>query len=494
MKTSRTPTPRNVMASRGSRITATLVGLILLAACGDSQSNEGLVARAGDQELTVDQAVQLLVDQENLPNQTDVVHALADLWIDYTLLARSVARDSTLREVDVEPLIRRQLEQQVIAQHMDSVLQVDTAISDTELRQAYEMQAPDARLHASHILMSYPDQATQAQRDSVRQVMESIRQRALTGESFAELARQYSQDPGSASQGGDLGTFGRGDMVRPFEDAAFALQPGEISDVVETPFGLHIIRLESKEVPSFDSVREQFRQRLQGQRFQSAESAYVAQVSDAAHPEVDENAYEVLKELAKDPGTLLSGRAAGRALVSFQGGAFTVGEYQLFIQSQQPQLRSRIQNATDEQLEDFLDGMAQRELMVEEARKAGLAPNRARVDSLVTQTRQQILLAAGELGLRDIDRAPGEAIEPAVARAVDQTLRDILSGGKNVVPLGPIGYQLRSHVPTGVYDAGVGQVVLRIGQERAARGPSQMEQGGDSATAPDTAGGGTGTP
>lgn len=476
-----------------SRFVPALLGLLLVAACDSTRSNEGLVARAGDQELTVDQAVELLVDQENLPNQTEVVHALADLWVDYTLLARAVARDSTLEELHVEPLIRRQLEQQVIAQHMDSVLQVDTSITESELREAYEREAPDARIRARHILLGFPDQATQSQRDSVRRQMDSIRQRVVGGESFEALARQFSQDPGSASQGGDLGTFGRGDMVRPFEDAAFALQPGETSDVVETPFGLHLIRLESKEVPGFDSVRDSYRQRVQSQRFMSAESTYVASVEADAQPQVSASAHEVLKELAKDPGTQLTGRAADRALVSFEGGAFTVGEYQLFIQSQQPQLRSRIETATDEQLEDFLDGMAQRELMVEEARKAGLEPDRQRVDSLVTETRRQILLAADEIGLRKLDRAPGEALTPAVGRAVHQSLMDILTGAKNVVPLGPIAFQLRSRVSTGVYEAGIGQVVIRIGQERAARSPSAAEQGPGSTAEPDTAGGGAGT-
>ena len=476
-----------------SRIVTTFVGLLVVTACESAPSSDGLVARAGEQELTVDQAVQLLVDQENLPNQTDVVHALADLWVDYTLLARAVARDSTLQDVDVEPLIRRQLEQQVIAQHMDSVLQVDTAISESDLRASYEREAPEARLHASHILLGFPEQATQAQRDSVRKELEAIRQRAVAGESFASLARQYSQDQGSAAQGGDLGTFGRGDMVRPFEDAAFALQPGEISDVVETPFGLHIIRVESKDVPGFDSMRDAYRQRLQGQRFMSAESTYVAGVEAAAHPQVAESAHQVMKEIAKDPGTQLSKRAADRPLVSFVGGAFTVGEYQLFIQTQQPQLRSRIQNATDEQLEDFLNGMAQRELMVEEARKAGMVPDRQRVDSLVTETRKQILLAADEIGLRKLDRAPGEALAPAVGRAVNQSLQDILAGAKNVVPLGPIAFQLRSRVSTATYDAGIGQVVIRIGQARAARSPSSSEQGADSSAAADTSGRGAGT-
>jgi hypothetical protein len=319
----------------------------------------------------------------------------------------------------------------------------------------------------------------------VRAELEQIRQRALNGESFSALARQYSQDPGSASKGGDLGTFGRGDMVKPFEDAAFALSPGEISDIVESPYGLHIIRLESKVTPSFDSLKGQFRQRMQNQRYLSAESSYVAGLEEAAQPEISDNAIQVAKDLAKEPGSQLSSRAADRPMVSFKGGAFTVGDYQTFIQNRTPQQRSQIQNGTDEQLTNFLNGLAQRQLLVSEAEKAGLEPPKARVDSLVANVRQQLLNVAGEIGLRNLDRAPGEALEPAVDRAVTEALNDILTGAKNVVPLGPIAFQLRSQTATAVYDAGIGQAVLDVGRVRAARSPSPAE-GGQDTTAADT--------
>ena len=74
--------------------------------------------------------------------------------------------------------------------------------------------------------------------------------KAQSGEDFASLAKEYSDDPGSASNGGDLGYFGKGQMVQPFEEAAFSLKPGEISGIVESDYGYHIIKV-------FDKIDEQ---------------------------------------------------------------------------------------------------------------------------------------------------------------------------------------------------------------------------------------------
>jgi len=473
-----------------------LSGLTMLAACGGTDNHAGLVARVGKQTFTVDQAVKLLEDQENLPNQDNVVRAVAELWVDYTLLADEVARDSTLKSIDLEPLVRQQIEPQMIFQLRDSVIQVDTAISDAELKKLYDQEAPGARVKASHILFSYPDQATEAQKDSVRKEAEAVRRRALAGESFAALARQYSQDPGSARQGGELGTFGRGDMVRPVEEAAFSMEPGQISDIVESPYGLHIIRLEEKDVPGFDQMRDSFRVQVQNERYAVAESTYVANLEGKVHPKVVDDAVSVAKAIAKDPAVRLSGRAADRPLVTYEGGAVTVGEYQLVVQSRPEQFRQSVQQATDEQIDTFLKSLAQRDLLVDEAKKAGLEPPQARVDSLVAQARQQLLAVAQEIGLRRLDQAPGEDLAPAVGRAVQQALSDILTGAKDVVPLGQISYQLREEEPASIFDDGVGQVLLKVGQIRAARSPSPADtagQGGGGAQptgAPDRPNGG----
>lgn len=102
------------------------------------------------------------------------------------------------------------------------------------------------QVRAAHILLRLAADAGEVMRQQKRQLAEKILAEAKAGKDFAQLARQYSDDPGSAGKGGDLGYFPRGAMVAAFEEAAFSLKAGEISDIVESPFGLHIIKCESR--------------------------------------------------------------------------------------------------------------------------------------------------------------------------------------------------------------------------------------------------------
>lgn len=148
------------------------------------------------------------------------------------------------------------------------------AVSDDEIAAYYKEHAnqyvqPEKR-QASHILISMAATASAAEKtaamDKARKVLQEVK---LNPGKFVELAKQYSQDTGSAANGGDLGFFGRGAMEKPLEDAAFSMSEGEISDLVQSDFGYHIIKLtsiKSSKLRTLQEVHKEISQELEKQK------------------------------------------------------------------------------------------------------------------------------------------------------------------------------------------------------------------------------------
>jgi len=140
-----------------------------------------------------------------------------------------------------------------IQQFVEKKIAPKITIPAGEVRSYYDSH-PDyfkrsEQIRASHILIKVAPQATPQQKEEARREIGKIQQRLKGGEDFGSLARQFSQGPSSVRDG-DLGYFGRGRMVKPFEDAADALSPGEVSDIVETQFGYHLIKVVDKQPAS----------------------------------------------------------------------------------------------------------------------------------------------------------------------------------------------------------------------------------------------------
>ena len=126
----------------------------------------------------------------------------------------------------------------------------DASVSEDEVLDFYNTHKDDRfteekQVQARHILFSLADGVSDERKADTRSMAQGILERARKGEDFAALAEEYSQDTGTASNGGDLGLFGRGRMVKPFEEAAFDMEVGQVSDLVETTFGFHIIKVEA---------------------------------------------------------------------------------------------------------------------------------------------------------------------------------------------------------------------------------------------------------
>jgi peptidyl-prolyl cis-trans isomerase C len=149
--------------------------------------------------------------------------------------------------------------------------------------QAFYTQNPQhfrqaEKVHASHILIQVPKDADAAAKTQARAKIDDLLKQAREGKDFSELAKQNSQDPGSGPNGGDLGFFEPGQMVGPFNDAAFAQQPGTISEVVETAFGFHIIKVIEKQpagVVPLDQAKDQIQEYLEGQGREQQTTAFV---------------------------------------------------------------------------------------------------------------------------------------------------------------------------------------------------------------------------
>ena len=445
----------------GRRAKRMALGIVAVLWACETESGR-VLARAAGHELTVDQMVEILARQNTVLNQADVVDALANFWIDYTLIAVRARDDSLFTTLDLDPLLRPQLDQETIDEYMNSVVRPDTAISEPDLRAMWEADLPADSVRAQHILLAFPEQATQAQVDSVAVFAAQLKTRAAAGESFEALARQYSEDSGSAVQGGDIGFFGRGMLVPSFEEAAFSLTVGEVSDPVLGSFGLHVIKVTDRKAPTFEGARTSFRDSLVLGRLREADSILLAQIDEEGEIEVEAGAVAILRELAMNPRTSLSGRAANRTLVSYRGGSYSVSDALLLLNTQQTNFPGQLATAPDEALSNLLNRLGQARVLLARAAEAGITPSQERIDSLDSQTRRRIREATNELGLQRIALLEGETADDALDRTTLQALREISAGTRSAIQMAQIIVSLRREADWEILESSIAATVERI--------------------------------
>jgi peptidyl-prolyl cis-trans isomerase D len=206
-------------------------------------------------------------------------------------------------------------------------LKKSVVVNEEELRKYYSenlarYSTPEER-RASHILVKTEKGAPAAEREKAKAKAESLlAELKKNPQAFAELARKNSDDSGSAASGGDLDFFGRGAMVKPFEDSAFALKPGETSGLVETDFGYHIIRVTAArggDKKPYDAVRaeieDSFRTQAAQKRYAEVAAEFgnlVYEQSDSLKPAAEKFKLEIRKAdgVARTPATGAAGPLA----------------------------------------------------------------------------------------------------------------------------------------------------------------------------------------
>jgi len=172
----------------------------------------------------------------------------------------------------------------VINKYLEGIVQAGAKVSEEDIRKAYQEEtAGDKTASVRHILLLTQGKSDQ-EKAEVRKKIEDILVKAKAGEDFAALAKQFSEDPGSKDNGGLYENFGRGQMVKPFEDAAFSVPVGQISGVVETTYGYHIIQVvdRKKETRPFEEVRGEIESRLKDGKQGTAVEDHIKELKEKA--------------------------------------------------------------------------------------------------------------------------------------------------------------------------------------------------------------------
>ncbi|RMF99853.1 MAG: hypothetical protein D6726_12300 [Nitrospirae bacterium] len=187
-----------------------------------------------------------------------------------SIIAELARKEGFDKRVDVREQLKLLIDDYLAQRYLDSIAAKDVNITNEDIELYYKSKSEQFKVpsmvRARHILIKVKSDASEDEKKAARKKAEEILSKIKNGEDFASLAEEYSDDPGSAKKGGDLGYFPRGRMVKPFEDAAFSLKPGEVSDIVETAFGYHIIKVDDKKdahIKPLEEVKDMIRKKLE---------------------------------------------------------------------------------------------------------------------------------------------------------------------------------------------------------------------------------------
>jgi len=389
------------------------------------EGHQDIVAQVDGYALTVNRAAGLLAvgAPETVPLRPSTVDRLVEIWIGYTALATLVASDDDPTDLLTEPLARFARDQELVWRLQEEAILNRAAPPVEQLRAAYEREEPFTRVEAQHILIRVPAGADSAVTDSLRARAERLRQRALSGENFSELARRFSEDPASAARGGSLGYVERGRLVPEVEAAVFSLQPGEISETVRSTYGYHIIKVTDRQVPDYEDVSEAYRTEFMQDRMTNLESLYIDSLFDAAKPRFVRGYVPLVKQLSISSRlSRISATERDAPLVTYRGGKLTVGEWADFVIKGGQDARTAFAARDSAGVAALLNELVQNELLVKAAHDEGMQLDESVVDSLAAATRRDVQGAILASGLRRHLDTEGVSVELAVDRSIAELI------------------------------------------------------------------------
>lgn len=439
---------------RRSMLALTLV----LAAAGCSgmkdlfSAHADVAAEADGSTLTADSLASLMLEAKGAQLKPETAEFLANLWVDYQLFGHAVANGNLKGDsAAVAQVMWPEITEAVGGRWHDSLMARRTSFTPAEFDSTYTSNDSTAVRVLQHVLVAVQPNATPAARAAAQRKAATLLAQARAGKDFAALARQNTDDRASKEAGGIMNAARRGAYVTPFDSAGWMLQPGQISGVVTSPFGYHILRR-----PPFAEVKTQIQQYMEYQAGRRLDSLYMDSLATARHLKIKSSAASSLRASLDD---IDGNRTNTRALATFDGGALTVREALRWTAAMPDQMAAQLKSATDTQMTGLIRALAQNIMFVDEAKANG-----ANVTPVEFAALRQSYLAGldtlrATLGLTatiiDSSASPADRDRAAMAQVSGYFLRLLRREAQARAIPGPMVAYLRDALPYRVKTAGV---------------------------------------
>jgi parvulin-like peptidyl-prolyl cis-trans isomerase-like protein len=458
---------------------AVLTSLLLvagLAGCDNFRdlfsAHADVVAEAGGQQLSPQRLSQIMSGGKGIPANRDAASFVSNVWVDYSLFAQALANGKLpLDSASIVQAVWPELAELRGTHWHDSLMARRSKVSPNAADSTY--QANQVRV-LQHILYRVPPNAVPAVRSAARKKAEGTLARIKRGADFSQLASQVSEDPGSKRDSGFLPPSPKGKFVPAFDSAGWSLAPGQVSGVVETPFGYHIIKR-----PTGDAVHD----RLNAYLIQAAgvrlDSVYMDSLAAINQIKIAKGAAAAMRAASENPE---EARKSKKALTTYKGGELTVSEFMRWVQALPPQYAAQLKQADDSMLTHFARVLTQNVLLLRQADSAKINVTPDEWKLMETNYRSQLDTLRGEMGLDSAvlgDSSAGAADRSKVAAMkVDQYFDHLVSGKSRLRPLpSALAALLRDRGRYRIYEAGLNRAVELAQAERAKTDSTKAKAG-----------------
>ncbi len=438
---------------------------------GALSAHADTVAKAGSEELTVKKLSELL-GASKVPLRKDVVRVVADLWVNYQLLAKAGATGDSLNDSkSLDSALWAPIANARARKFFEQVSKSWTVAAPTDGEVRYNNGEVFA---ASHILFRVPDKgATPAQVAALKGRADSLH-KVLTPANFAAMASRFSQDPGSAAQGGSLGAFPKGMMAPEFENGLKAVKPGEISPVIQTRFGFHIIYR-----PVYSAVTDKVAELMKQRGGAAAESTYWARLEVANTVAVKSDAPKMARDVV---GDLDSYRGSSMVIGTSKKGDFTARQLVRWIDAYPPEqgLIPQIQNAPDTIIPTLIKNFMRNELFLAQADSAKVDLTDQEKSQIRAEFRTLVINSWTQLGVAPNQLADSaktvDGREKIASTRVNAFLENMLVRDGAFVPIArSMDLMLRTRFP--------GAKIVDAGVDRALEAATKLRGSADSTRA-----------